>query len=69
MALDDSKIYLEPKAWPSSLYHFQDLETHTYYSKTPSGTDIPNHRLEYPQKALCGYTRHPYWPWLVESFL
>jgi hypothetical protein len=69
MALDDSKISLEPKAWPSSLYHFQDLETHTYYSKTPSGTDIPNHRLEYPQKALCGYTRHPYWPWLIESFL
>jgi hypothetical protein len=40
MALDTSKIYLGPNTWPFSLDHFQGPETHTYYSKPPSGTNI-----------------------------
>jgi hypothetical protein len=50
MALDASNISLGPKAWPSSLDHFQGPGTHTYYSKPPSGTDIPNHRPMIPSR-------------------
>ena len=43
MDFDSSTIYLGPKSWYSSLKHFQGLETHTNFSKSPNGINLLNH--------------------------
>jgi hypothetical protein len=50
MVVDASNISLGPKAWPSSLNHFQGPVVHTYYSKTPSGIHIHNNRPIIPSR-------------------
>lgn len=50
MALDASKSPLGPKAWNSSLDHFQGPGTHICYSKSPDGTNIHNNRPMTPSR-------------------